>query len=91
MQTYLKYVLLLPFWVLCIQFCFHALSLKGVEKQNECQILGIVFTTIGIVSLVSRDVLFTASGLVLMMFGLRMMAIGLDRIDKKTFIDRSPQ
>ena len=88
MKSYLMYVLLLPLWVLCIQFTFHAVSLKGAAKQSECQILGVVFTTIGVVSLVSRDLLFTASGLVLMMLGLRMIAIGLDRIDKKIFIDR---
>jgi len=82
------YALLLPFWVLCIQFAFHALSLKGVEKQNECLILGIIITTIGIVSLVSRDVVFTVSGFVLMMFGFRLISTGLDRIDKRKFPDR---
>jgi hypothetical protein len=91
MQQYLVYVLLLPFWVLCVQFSFRAISMKGTEKQNECKVLGIVFTTIGIVSLVSRDVVFVVSGLVLIMIGLRMMAISLDRIDKKTFIDLPPQ
>ncbi len=65
--------------------------MKGVEKQNECKVVGIAFTTIGIVSLASRDVLFAVSGLVLIMLGLRMMAISLDRIDKKTFIDLPPQ
>jgi len=88
MKSYLMYVLLLPFWILCIQFAFHALSLKGVKKQNECQVLGVIFTTIGIVSLASHDILFTVSGLILIMFGLRMIAVGLDRIDKKIFIDR---
>ena len=91
MKAYLMYVLLLPFWVLCVQFSFHALSLKGLEKQNECQRLGIFFTTVGIVSLVSRDMVFAVSGLILIMLGLRMISIGLDRLDKKTFIDRPPQ
>ncbi len=91
MQHYLLYALLLPFWVLCAQFAFHATSLKGVEKQKECRTIGIVCTTIGIVSLVTRDILFVMSGLALIMIGLRMMAISLDRIDKKTFIDVPPQ
>ena len=47
--------------------------------------------TIGIVSLVSRDIVFVVSGLILIMFGFRMLAISLDRIDKKTFIDIPPQ
>ena len=91
MQQYLMYVLLLPFWVLCVQFAFHAIGRDGVKKQEECRTLGIAFTTIGIVSLASRDVLFAVSGLVLIMLGLRMLAISLDRIDKKTFIDLPPQ
>ena len=91
MQHYLLYALLLPFWVLCAQFAYHATSLKGAEKQQECRTIGIVCTTIGIVSLVTRDIFFAVSGLVLIMLGLRMIAIGLDRIDKKTFIDIPPQ
>ena len=91
MKDYLMYFFLLPFWTLCIQFSFHALSLKGVAKQNECQRLGIFFTTVGIVSLVSRDMIFAASGLVLIMLGLRMISIGLDRLDKKTLSDKSSQ
>jgi hypothetical protein len=91
MQHYLLYFLLLPFWVLCVQFAFHATSLKGSEKQKECRTIGIVCTTVGIVSLVTRDILFVMSGFVLIMLGLRMIAIGLDRIDKKTFIDIPPQ
>ena len=91
MQEYLMYVLLLPFWVLCAQFAFHAISMKGVKKQTECRMLGIAFTTIGIVSLASRDVLLVVSGLVLIMLGFRMMAISLDRIGKKTSIDLPPQ
>ncbi len=47
----------------------------------------IACTTIGIVSLASRDILFVLSGLVLMMLGIRMMAISLDRIYKEAFID----
>jgi len=91
MQHYLLYVLLLPFWVLCSQFAFHAISLKVVEKQKECRTIGIVCTTIGIVSLVSRDIFFVMSGFALIMLGLRMMAISLDRIEKKAFIDTPPQ
>jgi len=82
------YALLLPFWVISVQLCFYALNLKAEQKQQNCQAIGIIFTTLGVVSLVSHDIAFTTSGLVLIMLGLRMMAIGLDRIDKSTFIDR---
>ena len=78
-------------WAVFVQFACHATSLKGAEKQNECRTIGIVCMTIGIVSLVSRDIVFVVSGLILIMFGFRMLAISLDRIDKKTFIDIPPQ
>ena len=88
MLSILKYVLLLPFWAICTQFYFHAIAQKAEQKQQECRAVGIIFTSIGIVSLVSRDIIFGISGLILIMLGLRMIAYGLDRIDKKVFIDR---
>jgi hypothetical protein len=88
MLSLVKYVLLVPFWVLSVQFYSHAVSQQGEQKQRECRSLGIIFTAIGIVSLVFRDVFFAVSGLVLIMLGLRLMAHGLDRIDKKRFIDQ---
>ena len=69
------------------QFYKYTVSLKGLEKQVSCRRLGIAFVTIGIAFLISRDVVFVFSGLILMMQGLRLIAHGLDRIDKKTFID----
>jgi hypothetical protein len=88
MQSYVKYILLLPLGVICMQFYCHAVAQKGVEKQYECRTLGILYASVGIVSLVTRDVCYVMSGLVLIMLGLRLMAHGLDRIDKRVFIDR---
>ncbi|MBK5275196.1 MAG: hypothetical protein JJE30_09125 [Desulfuromonadales bacterium] len=85
---YLKYILLLPFWVICGQLYFYSVSQKNEQRQRGCRSLGIFFLTIGIVSLVSRDYWFVISGLALIMLGLRLTAYGLDRIDKSIYIDR---
>jgi hypothetical protein len=88
MESFLKYLLLLPIWVFGAQlYCFTA-SLEGVQRQEGCQKLGILYITAGIVSLVFREMLFVVSGLMLIMLGLRLVSYSLDRIDKKTFIDR---
>jgi hypothetical protein len=66
----------------------YAVSRQGEEKQRTCRGLGILLFSLGIVSLVSRDFLFVCSGFILMMIGFRLIAHGLDRLDKKVFIDR---
>ncbi|MGD0586899.1 MAG: hypothetical protein ABSA86_14195, partial [Oryzomonas sp.] len=68
-------------------YCF-ASSLEGVQRQDGCQKLGILYITAGIVSLVFREMLFVVSGFMLIMLGMRLVSYGLDRIGKKTFIDR---
>jgi hypothetical protein len=88
MHAYVKYIVLMPFWAICAQFYFHAVSQKAKQKQDECRILGITYTSFGIVSLVTKDMWFVMSGLVLIMLGLRLMAYSLDRIEKRKFIDR---
>jgi hypothetical protein len=88
MQSLVKYIPLLPCWAVCIQLFCYRISLQGVRKQRECRTLGIILTSIGVVSLVSRDFWYVLSGLALIMLGLRLLATGLDRIDKKIHIDR---
>jgi len=79
---------LLPVFVVCGQLYLFAVTRQGVEKQDYCRGVGIGYFTIGTVSLVSRDVYFTFGGLILIMLGLRLIAHGLDRLDKQIFIDR---
>lgn len=88
METFLKYLVMVPFWIFGAQLYCFAASLEGVQRQEGCQKLGILYITVGIVSLVFREALFVVSGLMLIMLGLRLVSYGLDRIDKKTFIDR---
>jgi hypothetical protein len=88
MESFAKYLLLVFLWVFGSQLYCFAASLKGVQRQEGCRNLGILYITAGIVSLVFREMLFAVSGLMLIMLGLRLVSYGLDRIDKKTFIDR---
>jgi len=88
MESFVKYLLLVLLWVFGAQLYSFAVTLEGVEKQEGCQKLGILYITIGIVSLALREALPVVSGLVLIMLGLRLVSHGLDRINKKTFIDR---
>jgi hypothetical protein len=88
MESFVKYLLLLLLWVFGAQLYCFAASLEGVQRQEGCQKLGIIYITAGIVCLVFREMLFVVSGLMLMMLGLRLVSYGLDRIDKNTFIDR---
>jgi uncharacterized membrane protein len=88
MQYYIENFFLLSILIVFYQFYTFAVSRKAVEKQINCQILGIVYTTLGVLCLVIHDISFVVAGLVLIMLGLRLIAHGLDRIDKKIFIDR---
>jgi hypothetical protein len=88
MESFVKYLLLLILWVFGAQLYFFAVSQEGVQRQEGCLKLGILYITAGIVSLVLREMFFVLSGFMLIMLGLRLVSYGLDRIDKKTFIDR---
>jgi hypothetical protein len=44
--------------------------------------------TLGIIALVFKSAPFAFFGLILMMFGFRLLARALDRLDKRIFIDR---
>jgi hypothetical protein len=88
MESFVKYLLLVFLWVFGAQLYCFAASLEGVQKQQGCQNLGICYITAGIVCLFFRELLFVISGFMLIMLGMRLVSYGLDRIDKKTFIDR---
>ncbi len=76
------------FLVFCFQMYQYSITRLREKKQKACLALGIAFSTIGIVSLVYRNSVVIIIGLVLLMLGLRLIAHGLDRIDKKIFIDK---
>jgi len=88
MGMFLKYLFFLLFWVISSQIYCFAVHQTGVQKQEGCQKLGILYLTIGIMSLVSRTMLSVVSGFILIMLGLRLLSYSLDRINKTTFIDR---
>jgi hypothetical protein len=88
MQHLTEILILLPLMVICFQVYAFTVSRSGVEKQSRCQILGIMYMVIGVVTFVFHKLLFVLTGFVLIMMGLRLIAHGLDRIDKKIYIDR---
>lgn len=88
MQEFLKYLALLMALMVCYQLYAFSVSRIGKEKQEQCQSLGIVFMSIGIVSLIFRTIPAFMGGLILIMLGFRLIAQGLDRLNKTTFIDQ---
>jgi len=88
MIPYFQLLILIPLLVICYQIYSFTSSRKGVDRQNRCQKLGIGYMTLGILALAWREPLLAFFGFILIMFGLRLLANGLDRIDKTVFIDR---
>jgi hypothetical protein len=88
MRTFVEIIIIIPMLILCFQLYFFSVNSKGVQKQDRCQKLGIVFMTFGIVSLVFKTVPIVSFGLVLMLFGFSLISKGLDRLDKNIYIDR---
>lgn len=87
MSAYFQLLIVIPLLVICYQIYAFSSSRKGEDKQSRCQKLGIGYMAIGILALIERQPLFAFFGLILIMFGFRLMAKGLDRIDKTVFID----
>jgi hypothetical protein len=85
MRTFVEIVIIIPLLILCFQLYYFSVNSKGVQKQDRCQKLGIVFMTFGIVALVFKTVPLVSFGLVLMMFGFSLMSKGLDRLDKSLY------
>lgn len=88
MRLYIEFLLTIPILLICYQMYAFSVHKKGLEMQSSCRTLGIVYMTVGIVALIARSPAFVFLGLILIMSGFRLMAKGLDRIDKKVFIDR---
>lgn len=80
MHSYVEMILILPLLVLCLQFYSFSVKSKGEVRQDRCQKLGIGFMTLGIVSLAFKTVPSAFLGLILMMFGFRLISKGLDSI-----------
>lgn len=88
MYHYAQFLVTFPILLICYQMYAFSVNKKGEKKQKSCRILGVVYMTLGITALIARQPAFVFMGLMLIMFGFRLMATGLDRIDKKIFIDR---
>ncbi len=88
MYSYVEFLIILPLLVVCYQLYSFSANSTGVEKQERCLKLGIAFMTFGITAMALKSVPFSFFGIVLIMFGFRLLAKGLDRLDKKRFIDR---
>ncbi|WP_243372151.1 hypothetical protein [Geotalea sp. SG265] len=87
MATFFEYLAIIVFAVMCYQFYGFTVSRKGKEKQQKCQRLGICYICLGTMLLLFRNAPGVFTGLYLVMLGLRLVAHGLDRIDKKIYID----
>lgn len=87
MKTFLEFLGLMILTVIFYQFYAFTITRKAQEKQDKCQKLGILYFTIGTACLALRDAAGVIAGFLLIMLGLRLIAHGLDRIDKKIFID----
>ncbi|MBL0224662.1 MAG: hypothetical protein IPQ16_03485 [Geobacteraceae bacterium] len=88
MRVFIDILIILPLLVLCYQLYSFSAKSEGLVKQERCQKLGIMFMTLGILALVFRSAPWAFFGLVLIMSSFRLLAKGLDRLDKKTFIDQ---
>jgi len=87
MRYFFQLLIILPLLVICYQIYTFTSSRTGTDRQNRCQTLGVGYMSIGILALIEREPLFAFFGLILIMFGFRLMAKGLDRIDKTVFIE----
>ncbi|MDD2850283.1 MAG: hypothetical protein PHY09_00080 [Desulfuromonadaceae bacterium] len=88
MNSYIEMVIVLPLLVLCYQLYSFSVNSSGTRQQERSQKLGILFMTAGVMALVPRSAILSYFGLILMMFGFRLLAKSLDRLDKRRFIDR---
>jgi len=88
LNIYVECFVMIPFVVVSMQFYNWIVSLKGEEKQKHCKALGVTYTTLGTVCFLFRSLPFAIIGMILFMLGMRLIAHGLDRLDKSVFIDR---
>lgn len=88
MQSYIEIMIILPLLVMCYQLYSFSVNSEGQKRQERSRKLGIALMTLGITSLAYRSVTFAFFGIILIMFGFRLIAKGLDRLDKNIFIDQ---
>ncbi len=88
MRSYVEIMVILPLLIGCYQLYTFSVNSEGRKLQERSRKLGIVFMSAGIASLAYKSVPFAFFGIVLMMFGFRLIAKGLERLEKKVFIDR---
>lgn len=88
MHSYFEILIILPLLVMCYQLYSYSVKGEGREKQERCRGLGIAFMLLGIMALVFKSAPLAFFGLILMMFGFRLIAKGLDRVNKEIFIDQ---
>ncbi len=88
MHTFIESMIILPLLVGCFQLYTFSVNSEGEEKQGRCQKLGIAFMTCGIIALVFKTIPLVGFGFILIMIGFRLLAKGLDRLDKSVFIDQ---
>jgi hypothetical protein len=88
MRSFIEMLIILPLLVGCYQLYFFSTHSMGLKQQERCQKLGVAFMTLGITALAFKSTPLAFFGLILMMFGFRLIAKGLDRLDKRIFIDR---
>jgi hypothetical protein len=88
MKDLIELIILVPLFIMCYQFYAYSMTSKGVDRQKKCQMLGIAYTTVGICSLVFHSPVAVFGGLILIMLGFRLIARGLDRLDKNIYIDQ---
>lgn len=89
MADFFQYLVMLVVLMVSYQLYTYAVHLTGEPKQKTCRKLGVFFATLAITGFAMRShPPVVIGGLVLFMLGLRLMAHGLDRLNKKVFIDR---
>ncbi len=86
-MLYLQIFFAIPIVIISTQLFWYATSRTGAERQSTCRGMGIAYATAGIVSLVFHSAFFAFLGFYLIMLGLLLISRGLDRLDKKIFID----
>lgn len=83
-----KSLLLLSAFVFAYQFYKYATTRDIARKEMPCYVLGVAYVSFGTTAFVFHDLLLAFGGLYLIMLGLLLLAQGLDRKNKRIFIDR---
>jgi len=87
-MEHLRLFALLPLFAFFYQLYRFAVTQQGIEREKACYSLGISYFTIGTLCLVFRVDILAFPGVLFLMMALLLLAKGLDRKDKKIFIDR---